>query len=286
MDYYQTLGVPENSSPDDIKKAYRKLAAKHHPDKGGDTAQFQNISRAYDVLSDPQKRSQYDNERHGVGQGFDPFVHAASMGQGWQDVSSMFGHGSPFEQFFRGAQRSQRPKNRDLNIRCTVTFKQSYTGCDLEASFKLPSGKQQNMIIKVPPGVQSGQVIRYSGMGDDTLVNFPKGDLNVTIMVEADRNYDRRHNDLVTFLHINIVEAMCGCNKIVETPDGTKIRFNLRSGVLSGSEYVSKGYGFKGIDGSIGDLIIQVFVTVPAVNDPDIKIELESIYAKINNLSK
>ena len=67
---------------------------------------------------------------------------------------------------------------------------------------------------------------------------------------------------------------------------GKKIRFNLRSGVLSGSEYVSKGYGFKGIDGSIGDLIIQVFVTVPAVNDPDIKIELESIYAKINNLSK
>ena len=78
MDYYQTLGVPENSSFDDIKKAYRKLAAKHHPDKGGDTSQFQNISRAYDVLSDPQKRSQYDNERHGVGQGFDPFVPRAA----------------------------------------------------------------------------------------------------------------------------------------------------------------------------------------------------------------
>lgn len=284
MDYYQTLGVSETATADEIKKAYRKLAAKHHPDKGGDTAQFQNISRAYDVLSDQNKRAQYDAERKGIGGGFDPFAHAAGMGQGWQDVSAMFGHGSPFEHFFRGTRQARR--NRDLNIRCTVTFKQSYTGCDLEASFKLPSGKQQNIIIKVPPGVQSGQVVRYGGMGDDSVPNLPRGDLNVTIMVEADQKYARRNNDLITFLTINPVEAMTGCTKIIETPDGTKIRFNLNPGVNPGTEYVSHGYGFRGLDGRRGDLIISTNVTMPAVTDPLLKEELEKLYDKISNSSQ
>ncbi len=285
MDYYQTLGVEKTATQDEIKKAYRKLATKHHPDKGGDTAQFQNISRAYDVLGDPQKRSQYDAEQNGMGHGFDPFAHAAGMGQGWQDVSSMFGHGSPFEQFFRGAAR-QRHRNKDLNIRCTVTFKQSYTGCDLEATFSLPSGKKQNIIIKVPPGIQSGQVIRYSGMGDDSQSNMPRGDLNVTVMVEADHRYGRRDNDLITSVKINILEAMTGCTKIVEVPDGTKIRFNLKEGVTPGTEFVSKGYGFQGINSAKGDLIIIVDVSIPAVTDPTLKNELETLYAKISNPSQ
>lgn len=282
MNHYQTLGVTETASQDEIKKAYRKLAAKHHPDKGGDTSQFQQISRAYDTLSDPQKRSQYDAERSGINQGFDPFAHAASMGQGWQDVGAMFGQGGPFEHFFRHAHRQSR-KNRDLNIRCTVTFKQSYSGCDLEASFKLPTGRQQNILIKVPPGVQSGQVIRYGGMGDDTVSSLPRGDLNVTIMVEADANYGRRNNDLLTFITINPVEAMTGCTKIIETPDGTKIRFNLNAGVNPGSEFISRGYGFLGLDGRRGDLIILVNVDMPKVTDPQLKEELENLYAKIIN---
>lgn len=283
MDHYQTLGVSNTATQDEIKKAYRKLATKHHPDKGGDTAKFQEISRAYDILSDQNKRAQYDAEKNGMSQGFDPFAHAAAMGQEWQDVSSMFGH--PFEQFFRGANRQVR-RNRDLNIRCTVSFRQSYTGCDLEASFKLPSGKNQNIIIKVPAGVQSGQVVRYANMGDDTAPTLPRGDLNVTIMVEADQRYARRNNDLVTFLDINPVEAMVGCTKIVETPEGTKIRFNLNPGVRPGTEYVSKGYGFKGLDGRNGDLIINTNVTIPAVTDQLLKDELDTLYAKIINASQ
>lgn len=283
MNHYETLGINDNANADEIKRAYRKLAAKHHPDKGGDTGLFQNISRAYETLSDPQRKAQYDAERNGMHHGFDPFAHAASMGQPWQDVSSMFGHGSPFEQFFRGTRQVRR--NRDLNIRCTVTFKQSYTGCDLEASFKLPSGKQQNIIIKVPPGVQSGQVIRYNGMGDDTAATLPRGDLNVTIMVEADPNFLRRNNDLVAFLQINPVEAMTGCTKIIETPDERKIRFNLNPGVMPGSEFASKGYGFRGLDGRTGDLIINVTVSIPRVTDQILKNELETLYAKIVNAS-
>lgn len=287
MDHYETLGVSETASPDDIKKAYRKLATKHHPDKGGDTATFQSISRAYDTLSDPQKRAQYDAQKQGIGMGqeFDPFAQAAAMGQQWQDVSSMFGHGNPFEQIFRGAQR-QRARNKDLNIRCNVTFKQSYTGSELEATFNLPSGRRQNIIIKVPPGVQSGQVIRYGGMGDDSYSNLPRGDLNVTIMVEASQEYDRRNNDLIAFVTINILEAMTGCTKIIEAPDGKKIRFNLNPGVNPGSEYVSKGFGFSGIQGGKGDLVIYTRIEIPAVTDQELKGKLEDLYAEITNTPK
>jgi DnaJ-class molecular chaperone len=107
MDYYQTLGVDKTASHDDIKKAYRKLATKHHPDKGGDTATFQTITQAYDTLSDPAKKAQYDSPQHS----FNTFTQGSE-----QEL---------FEQFFRHAQQFSRRKNRDINIRVNVNFKQS-----------------------------------------------------------------------------------------------------------------------------------------------------------------
>ncbi len=288
--HYETLGVPETASKDEIKKAYRKLAAKHHPDKGGDTSTFQNISRAYDVLSDDQKRSEYDAQRKMGGsfrfdssEGFDPFAQAAAMGQGWQDVSSMFGQGSPFEQFFRGTRQQVRRKNRDLNIRITVTFKQSYTGCDLEANYQMPNGRKQTVLIQVPPGIVSGQVIRYAGMGEDSDPSLGKGDLNVTVMVAHSQEYERRGNDLVTYLLINPVEAMTGCTKIVSHVGGSSIRFKLRPGIRHGSEFASPNLGFTDLKGGKGNFIIVVGIDIPEVTDPEIKEELEKIYAKISN---
>jgi len=277
--YYETLGVDKTASQDEIKKAYRKLAAKHHPDKGGDTSTFQKISQAYETLSDNQKRSEYDmGGQRGPGD-FDPFAHAASMGQGWQDVSSMFG-GSPFEQFFQQAGR-QRRRNRDLNIRITVDFKQSYTGADLEANYQLPNGKTQTVIIKVPAGVQSGQIIRYQGMGDDSVSSLPRGDLNVTVVVGHSNEFERRGDDLIAICSINPVEAMVGCSKIINHLNGTGVRFNIRPGVQHGTEYVSAGLGFKNLNGHQGNLVIFIKVEIPAVTDNDLKSKLESLYAEV-----
>jgi DnaJ-class molecular chaperone len=290
MNHYETLGVSETATQDEIKKAYRKLATKHHPDKGGDTATFQKIAQAYDTVGDESKRAQYDAQRSGGfgGGEFDPFAHAASMGQGWQDVSSMFGQGTPFEQFFRGARpQAHRRRNRDLNIRITVNLKQSFTGCDLEANYQLPNGKKQTVIIEVPEGIVSGQIIRYQGMGDDTDPSVARGDLNVTVMVEHSQQFERKGDDLVTYCLINPIEAMTGCTKTVSHISGTSIRFNLRAGLQHGTEFASPNLGFKNRQGRHGNFIIIIGIEIPIVTDPDIKQELENIYSKItNNLDK
>lgn len=282
MDYYSILGVKENATQDEIKKAYKKLAMKHHPDRGGDTKLFQSISQAYDTLSDPDKRSQYDAEKNGLGgthfhftteNPFDPF-------------SQMFGNQSPFEQFFRQSQRQHRVRNRDLNLRCTITFKQSFTGTELEASYQLPSGKLQSVIIKVPPGVASGQVVRYQGMGDDTHPNLPRGDLMVTVIVEASKEYDRRGDDLVAYLNINPIEAMIGCTKVVVTLDDTAVRINLNPGVQHGTEYLTRGKGFKNLAGFVGNLIVQIRIDVPAITEKTLQERLSKLYAEISNTSK
>ena len=282
MDYYSILGVKENADQEEIKKAYKKLAMKHHPDRGGDTKLFQSISQAYDTLSDPDKRSQYDAERNGTGgvqfhfttdNPFDPF-------------SQIFGGQSPFDQFFRQSNRQHRARNRDLNLRCTISFKQSFTGTELEASYQLPSGKPQSVIIKVPAGVVSGQVVRYQGMGDDTHPNLPRGDLMVTVMVEASREFDRRGDDLVAYLTINPIEAMIGCTKIIFTLDDTAVRITLNPGVQHGTEYLTRGKGFKNLAGFIGNLIVQIRIDIPAITDQNLQDRLLKLYDEISNPSK
>jgi DnaJ-class molecular chaperone len=276
MDYYQTLGVAENASQDEIKQAYKKLAMKNHPDRGGDTNKFQEISQAYDTLGDAQKRTQYDAQKNG----FNPFHQ--NMGGGFQDVGEMFSFA--FGPGFAGF--NQRRKNRDLSIRVKITFKQSFTGTQVEARFNTPSGKSQNVVIDIPPGVQSGQTIRYGGLGDDSVPNLPRGDLNVTIVVEVDTKWERRGNDIYTKLPINILEAMIGCTKDIECIDGYKMNINLRPGIQPGTEFTSGGRGFKELNtGRAGNLYVIIDVEIPAVADATLKRELEKLYSKINSVS-
>jgi curved DNA-binding protein len=285
-DYYSILGVSESATPDEIKKAYRKLANQHHPDKGGDQAKFKDISVAYDTLGDANKRAEYDNQRRfGGGQGGPGAQHFHFNTGGFDPFGHMFGAGfggHPFEQMFRGGgQRVQR--NRDLNIQCQISFIDSFTGKQLEANFKLPSGKNQNVVINVPPGVNHGETIRYNSLGDDTISNIPRGNLNVTILVEPDPKYQRIGDDVYTTVEINPIEAIIGCKKRIRTLAGTELNLEIRAGVEDGVEFASNGNGFPNVNtGRRGRLVSIVKVKTPNVTDPNIIKQLSEINEKIS----
>lgn len=275
MDYYQILGLKEDASQDEIKKAYKKLAMKNHPDRGGDTKKFQEISQAYDTLSDPQKRSEYDNRKNG----YNPFENMGGFNQFGEMFGFKFGPG------FQGFDRNAR-KNKDLTIKISITLKQSYTGTQIEARYKTPNGRNQTVVVDIPPGIHHGQTVRYSNLGDDSIPSLPRGNLNVLVMIDNDNNFERNNNDLHGRLSLTLLEAMTGCVKDFQHIDGTKIPITIRPGVTNGTEFSAVGKGFPDVNtGRRGNLFIRLEVAIPALKDKQLIEEMESLYARISQIS-
>lgn len=273
-DYYQTLGVGENASPDEIKKAYRSLANKHHPDKGGDQARFKDISVAYDVLSNAQKKAEYDQQRM-YGGGPQVRFHTGGM----PDFGDIFGGHHPFGDMFGRQVR----RNRDLNIQCQVTLLDSMIGKQLEANYTLPSGKTQTVVINVPAGVSHGETIRYQGLGDDTIPQAPRGNLNVTVIVLADKNFRRVNDDLYTTVNISPIDAMIGCRKKVKTITGQDLDLDIRGGVETGAEFAAGGNGFPNPhNGRKGRFVSVINIQTPTITDPALVAKLKQINDEIN----
>jgi len=280
MDYYQTLGITESASQDEIRAAYKKLAMKNHPDRGGDTKKFQEISQAYDTLSDPQKKAQYDAQKNG----FNPFGRTNPFEHVNEMFNFTFGAGGP--QFSHGFRQSNNKRNKDLTIRISITLKQSYTGTQIEARYNLPNGTQQTVVVDIPPGISNGQTIRYGGLGDDTISHFPRGNLNVQVLVDPDDTFERINNDLWTRVNISALEAMIGCQKEIIHLDGTKLPISIRPGITDGTEFAAAGKGFKDVNSNrTGTMFIKVKIKIPAVVDPQLRSELEALYARINQTS-
>jgi len=275
-DFYSKLGVSQDASQDDIKKAYRSLANKHHPDKGGDQAAFKDISVAYDTLSDPQKRAEYDNQQNGH--------HFGGFGGGAQhfhfDMNDIFGQHAHFTNMFGNGFRQQR--NKDLNLQVQVSLVESFKGKQVDATFTLPSGRPQTVSINVPAGIDHGDSIRYNGLGDDSIPGMPRGNLNVTIHITPDRNFRREGNDIITTLEINPIEAMIGCTKSVRTITGESISLSIRPGVETGTQYAN-GTGFTNLHSKqTGQFITVIKIKVPTVTDPTLVAQLQALNSQIN----
>jgi len=283
MSHYDTLGVGKSASPEEIKTAYRKLAMKHHPDKGGDQKKFQTITEAYETLSDPDKKAFYD---HGGGQrgnrfggGYQefhsghPFQGGDPFGNPFEDVFTQFGFG------FRGAR--PQPKNSDLQIKVKISLKDSYMGKTMTINYPLPSGRTQTAEITIPPGISPEQQMKMGGMGDDSIIDLPRGDLIINIVIDKDNVFRRDDMHLVTKIHIDVFDAMLGCKRTITNIDGNDVEFTINPGTQNGQRYACRGLGFPSIkfNNIKGDLIVQVIVETPIITNP----ELVSLVSQLAN---
>ena len=308
-DYYKTLGISKSSSKDEIKKAYRDLARKYHPDLNPDNKnaeeKFKEIQEAYEVLYDDQKRQQYDafgstgfNSQPRGGPGFSSsYTYSGdipSFDEIFKDIFSYAGgQGGPFRQqtrgrsdklndlfgnFGRGAGFSeQKPKNTQHEI--TVDFNTAIKGGtkDLTINSRDTRGKQKSekLSVKIPPGVDTDSKIRIQGKGEQ--IGNKRGDLILKVKVQTHKIFRREKNNIIIDLPVTFYEAALGTKVDVPTIDGNA-RMVIPPGVQNGSKLRLKNKGVKNIKtGKNGDQYVIIKIVMPDKIDKNVLDKLEEI---------
>jgi len=249
MDYYKTLGVSKNASQDEIKKAYRNLAKTHHPDRGGDEKQFQKINEAYDILKDPSKRSEYDN----------PQPQQQSFRYDTQNMNDMF------NQFFRQQTRRVQ-RNQDIGLNVRLNLKDVMFGKDVIGRYNLLNGQEEIATIRIPAGIEDGTVMRYAGLGDNSLPHLQRGNLQVKITVLQDKKYRRDRSHIYMKHAINVLDLITGTDIDIENIDGKLIKLKIPPGTNPGITMSIPGYGFPNRStGRNGNLYVEIKGVTPKV---------------------
>ena len=285
--YYDILGVKRDATQDDIKKAFRKLAAKYHPDAGGDEKKFAEVSEAYTTLSDEKKRKEYDQmllfggipgaDFGGSGGRNRGYSYTTNMGGDWQDIFENIRSGDgafsgfDFSSLFGGAAggraASSRPtKGGDLTLEISVSADEAFRGTQRKVTYTVPStGEKQTITVKVPAGAVDGGKLRYHGRGEFGANGGNRGDLVVTTKVAEDPIFKRDGADVRMGLPISMSEAAPGAEVEVPTPEGTTCLLKVPAGTQDGKTFRFKDLGAPNVkrQGTRGALYVTVRVKVP-----------------------
>ena len=273
-DAYKTLGVARDATEEQIKKAYRSMASKHHPDKGGDTAKFQEVQSAYETLTDPNKRHIHDNpQQYNRGpQGGDNNFHEFSFNTGGNphDIFSQFfsqRSGNPFQQ------HQQPRRNKDLRINISITLAETLTGQKKTVNVTTTKQDKFNVDVNIPRGVSNGTTIKYAQMGDNFFESLTRGDLYVIINVIADSRFEIHGVNLVANLEITSIEAMTGTEKEVQGIDGSTFLIKIPTGCQFGTKFGLQGKGLYQMNTQHrGDLIVNTIIKTPVLTEAQIEI--------------
>lgn len=260
MDHYTTLGVGKNATADDIKLAYRKLASVHHPDKGGDTAQFQKIQAAYETLGDPNKRQEYDNPHRGFhgghggmpgGFGMHGFPGGFSFSTGGMDINDLFG------QMFGNQARANPTYKTTVN----VTLEQVLNGHEQVLNFNTHSGNH-TISIKIPVGVDNGDQMRYDNL-------IPDASLIVEFRIYHDPKFERRGLDLYTEVEVSVLDLITGTVIDFESLSGKRFKVTIPpKSQPNGTLRVAKEGLMR--NNTKGDQYILLKPTMPDIIDDEI----------------
>lgn len=262
--YYELLGVPNTATHAEIKTAYRQLAKKHHPDKGGDGELFARINQAYDTLSDEHKRAEYDlKQKMGdqsqsyswhFNQNDDPFANLS------EQLRRQFGFDSD-EMFSR--QYKQQMSNKSIRLAVKIDAASTLKAQEKTISFRLPSGTIKNVELKIPKGVEHNQSFVYKGLGDDSVKQMPAGDLIVRIELYVPDGFGFEGHDVFTEKTINCIDAMTGCDLELKNFDGSTLNVSVPPGTQHGARLALMGQGLPHKTGdSRGRLIIFVNIYI------------------------
>lgn len=295
-DYYKILGVDKTASDGDIKKAYRKLAMKFHPDHTqGDKAaeeKFKQISEAYAVLSDKEKRQQYDQfgstgfrqrySQEDIFSGFDfsdifrEFGFGGGMPGGKKGgVRFSFGGGNPFG--FGGSPDRGQMKGSDLVYELPLTLREVVTGSQKNVNFE-HQGRTENLTVKIPKGMLSGKKLRLVGKGEPSPYGGPAGDLFIKAKVLEDPTYAIENNDLTIAREIRLSEALLGTRISVPLVDGTTLTLKVPPGTRHKTRMRIPGKGVPRMKGKgAGDLYVLILVPLPK----ELTEEQESLIRKL-----
>ena len=281
-DYYQTLGVNEDASNDQIKKAFKDIAKKEHPDRGGNETVFKEANEAYDTLKNSQKRHDYDSMRKfgggRQGGGQHPFFNEdifgdmfSGFGQGDMDFNGKFN--------FTGRQgdsrtfRTVKQGNRNVQVRMAISIREAMMNNEKTINYKLPSGRDEFATVKIPAGVQHGVTFKFAGMGDDSIKNVPRGDLMVVMSVLDSDGYTRKGNDLYTDKTINCFQAVRGHEIKLKTLEDSVITVKVPAGTQPSTLLMVKGRGMP-IPRTLnirGNLYVKIHVLIPQLSAVDLK---------------
>ena len=251
-DYYAALGVPKTATADEIKRAFRKLASQHHPDKGGDTQKFQSIQQAYATLGDEQKRAEYDNPRPQFG-GF-PGFHGTPGGVNINEIfGQMFGQG--FAQ--------QHPRRSHVRMTLWISLLDVATGGKRTVSLGTQAGVSA-VEIEIPLGINDGDNVQYEGLG-------PGGsDLVVQFKISPDRTWTRDGLNLTQEVRLDIWNLILGGELTIDTLTGKTLSTQVPARTQPGTVLRLRAQGLKDRAGQKGDIMIRVQAQIPEHIAPEI----------------
>ncbi len=274
-DYYKTLGVEKNASQDDIKKAFRKLAHEHHPDKkGGNAEKFKEVSEAYSVLSDDKKRQQYDtfgtagsNTGGFGGAGFNPndfgFDFSGFQQGGFGQGGVEFDLNDLFGSIFGGGRPRQR-RGRDIQVDLYVTLHDAVFGVEREINYK------KNLKVKIPAGIDDGEMLKLANQGEP-IDGGVSGDLYVRIHIEPHKFWHKEGVNIVGDLQVKLSDALLGAEYPLETLDGA-ISLKVPEGVAHGEILRIRGRGVPQ-GRHRGDALVRIHIVMPRRLSRDAKKE-------------